>query len=170
MDKRPYPQRETDRIIGETIRRLQDSYAAIKNKNIEPECEHDFYPAFNIYSNGTKHYVLQCIECGWSLSNGIKKKDLDLSKEVPFDPDLYEKRWLVRTRPEYQVYLGSEIWKSKRDRVFRRDNGLCQCCLINDATEVHHKTYERIGREPLFDLVSICRTCHATIHNRIEGI
>ena len=71
---------------------------------------------------------------------------------------------------EYQQYLQTPAWRLKRDAVMKRDNRLCQGCLKNQATEVHHLTYDRIFDEMLFDLVAICRDCHINkIHkNKVE--
>jgi 5-methylcytosine-specific restriction endonuclease McrA len=66
----------------------------------------------------------------------------------------------------YTKYLQSPEWKNKRDLVLKRDNYICQCCLNNYATQVHHKSYEFVdlfGSEPCFDLVSVCGPCHDSI-------
>lgn len=70
--------------------------------------------------------------------------------------------WLRR----YNRYLTSPIWRDKRELVLKRDNHLCQACLKNYATQVHHKSYEFVdlaGNEPCYDLVSICKPCHDLI-------
>lgn len=64
----------------------------------------------------------------------------------------------------YHAYLDSPEWKDKRLRVLNRDKYICQGCLINKATQVHHLTYDRIFKEPLFDLTSVCNDCHHNIH------
>lgn len=67
---------------------------------------------------------------------------------------------------EYTKYLNSPEWKNKRDLVLKRDDYMCQCCLKNYATQVHHKSYEFVdlaGSEPCFDLVSVCKSCHDSI-------
>ena len=69
------------------------------------------------------------------------------------------KRW-------YSEYLSSNEWRQRRLKVLSRDKNTCQACLDSPATEVHHLTYERVGNEPLFDLVSICSSCHQKVHNR----
>jgi len=65
----------------------------------------------------------------------------------------------------YAEYLKSPQWQMKRKKVMERDNGLCQGCLTAPAVDVHHKTYQRVFDEPLFDLVAICRECHSKIHD-----
>ena len=62
----------------------------------------------------------------------------------------------------YKEYSGSPAWKVKRDRVIQRDGGQCVCGA--QATEVHHKTYDNIGKEPLSDLVALCEECHEREH------
>jgi len=72
-----------------------------------------------------------------------------------------------RRRQAYyrDVYLKSDEWQRKRYVVLRRDNWCCVYCGKR-ATEVHHKKYAKynIGSEPIKWLVSVCKTCHDTIH------
>jgi 5-methylcytosine-specific restriction endonuclease McrA len=126
---------------------------------------------------------LQCLRCG-------KPKDLkaaDLSEPqkqsaVIFDPSIEKAFWheraeeyarleqqmLARDRKEfverYNRYLASPEWQKKRDLVLRRDSFLCQGCLHNRATQVHHLHYRRLFREMLFDLTSVCERCHKQVH------
>lgn len=72
-----------------------------------------------------------------------------------------------RRRDYYRnVYLKSEEWNRKRYVVLKRDNWKCVYCG-EKATQVHHKKYARknIGKEPIHWLVSICKTCHESIHS-----
>ena len=66
----------------------------------------------------------------------------------------------------YQEYLKSDTWQRKRKAVLKRDNYLCKHCQKKKAQDVHHKTYDNVGREPLSDLVSLCRECHEKQHIR----
>lgn len=63
------------------------------------------------------------------------------------------------------VYLKSEAWQRKRFVVLKRDNWKCVHCG-QKATEVHHTRYARIniGSEPIEWLVSICSSCHDSLH------
>lgn len=68
---------------------------------------------------------------------------------------------------KYGEYLRSQPWHEIRKRVLDRDRNICQACLKNKATQVHHKSYElynTIGRSAAFELVSICYLCHKLIH------
>jgi hypothetical protein len=67
---------------------------------------------------------------------------------------------------QYNIYLRSPRWRSLRAKVLRRAAGVCEACLERRATQVHHKTYERVYAEVAFDLVAICDECHARLHHR----
>jgi 5-methylcytosine-specific restriction endonuclease McrA len=62
----------------------------------------------------------------------------------------------------YKEYLDSPAWKMKRGAVIERDGSQCVCGA--QATEVHHKTYDNIGKEPPSDLVALCQKCHEREH------
>jgi hypothetical protein len=66
---------------------------------------------------------------------------------------------------EYHAYLQTETWRAKSRKVLRRDP-VCTACGEAPSEQAHHLTYERIYREPLFDLVGVCRPCHASLHRR----
>lgn len=65
---------------------------------------------------------------------------------------------------QYSQYLSSPQWRAKRLLVLDRAGGLCEGCREREASQVHHLTYKRVGREMLFDLVAICGECHDAIH------
>lgn len=69
---------------------------------------------------------------------------------------------------EYSEYLKSPKWRALRDLVLERDKGVCQACLINKATQVHHLTYDNVYNEFAFQLVSVCEDCHNKIHNDVR--
>ena len=75
-------------------------------------------------------------------------------------------RRTIDEKKNYYEYLKSDEWKKLRKSVLRRDNELCICGA--KATEVHHKTYARVGNEPLSDLVSLCRNCHQNVHDNYK--
>ena len=63
----------------------------------------------------------------------------------------------------YAAYMRSYEWICKRREVLSRDNNLCVGCS-QPAEQVRHLTYERLGRERLEDLASLCRECHEKVH------
>lgn len=47
----------------------------------------------------------------------------------------------------YSEYLLSDEWKLKRDAALRAANYVCSECHTKANLNVHHKTYERVGKE-----------------------
>ncbi len=72
----------------------------------------------------------------------------------------------TKGRVDYDEYLKSERWQNLRKSVLYRDKELCICG--GKATEIHHKTYARLGNEFLSDLVSLCRNCHQYVHDNYK--
>lgn len=70
-------------------------------------------------------------------------------------------------KQKYAEELASPHWQRLRLKVLKRDNHLCQSCLIREATDVHHRDYRFRGNEPAFDLISLCSHCHENIHNML---
>jgi HNH endonuclease len=62
-------------------------------------------------------------------------------------------------RARYDEYILSPQWEAKRQKVFlERDR--CERCGRANLLEVHHVTYERLGREPDSELEVLCSFCH----------
>lgn len=68
----------------------------------------------------------------------------------------------LRAMP-YAAYLRTKHWRDLRARVLQRWQGQCEECGER-AREVHHKTYERLGREHMQDLTPLCDDCHRREH------
>lgn len=64
----------------------------------------------------------------------------------------------------YRDYLASDHWKAMRASY--RASGLpCQCLVCDDPRfQLHHRTYTRLGREQLGDVLPLCETCHRKVH------
>jgi 5-methylcytosine-specific restriction endonuclease McrA len=69
-------------------------------------------------------------------------------------------------REEYRRYLQSDEWASRRELVLQRADYLCEGCRLDRATEVHHLSYDHLGQEFLWELVAVCRRCHAEWHSQ----
>jgi 5-methylcytosine-specific restriction endonuclease McrA len=129
---------------------------------------------------GVVVYVRQCLQCGAQVGSEISKAHPDIVRLAtcePFDDDLVARVHLTRQAvveerqrqqveaddawwDTYNAYLRTAAWAERRAKVLKRDNYLCQACLSARATEAHHLTYKHVGREPLFELVAVCATCH----------
>jgi 5-methylcytosine-specific restriction endonuclease McrA len=83
-----------------------------------------------------------------------------------FDRWMFKKKRERRRNYYRNEYLKSDEWRRKRYVVLRRDNWHCVYCGA-PAAQVHHKKYARrnIGREPIEWLVSVCNSCHDSLHN-----
>lgn len=145
------------------------------------KCSHELTrPTRYVQRNGVRYVRHQCAKCGTSVK-GPKMAELEkqgaLIDSLPLWDESLARRWMERKgqfeqmhRPFqarldlYQRYLLSDTWKFKRTRVLRRDAYCCQACRQARADEVHHKSYQNIGDEPLFELLSVCKPCHTELH------
>lgn len=69
----------------------------------------------------------------------------------------------------YSVYLKTTHWQDLRWKVFQADKKKCVRCGKPGST-VHHRTYSRLGRELLEDVVTVCVPCHNYLHIGPEPI
>ena len=124
--------------------------------------------------NGDYQLRKQCIKCTHLEGRAYSQSGVNMSKiqEAATDDSLmfelekgFAQKAEMRKRRFEQMrkYYNSPIWKVKRKKVLVRDSHLCQSCLENRATEVHHLTYEYFQQEPLFTLISVCKPCHDSI-------
>jgi 5-methylcytosine-specific restriction endonuclease McrA len=67
-------------------------------------------------------------------------------------------------RAQYKAYLQSREWRERRRLVLNRARGLCERCRRAQATQVHHLTYDHVGKEFLRELIAVCRNCHKRYH------
>lgn len=69
---------------------------------------------------------------------------------------------------DYREYIWSPAWTEVKRRY--RTSGLPQDCYIcgADRVDLHHKTYKRLGRERLTDLLPLCREHHSAAHRLLN--
>ncbi|MAF43025.1 MAG: hypothetical protein CMI54_02480 [Parcubacteria group bacterium] len=144
-----------------------------------------------INSNKAECFLYQCLNCGkgldtvkkytisqlerdsvklfdYSLIEANDKKRQNAWKEYHDEKDLEQQSKNQEWWKSYNEYLQTPKWKAKRLSVLNRDNYICQGCLKNQAKQAHHLTYDHVGDELLFELVSICEECHIRIHFKKE--
>ena len=72
------------------------------------------------------------------------------------------------TRPsDYYEYIKSQEWIMKANNLKIERGFRCQMCNISGYVmnlNVHHNTYERLGREKDSDLIVLCANCHEIFH------
>lgn len=172
--KIPYAKAEFDALIKALL--------PCEHPRLEMRIERD--------TRGVRRVYHQCPSCG-------DKRGEVAWRKLKIDPDLlppFDAKFLERCREikgaaygiarekfgalrnetwwqQYQAHLDSPAWKSKRLQVFARSSFQCEhgdC--TNQAEQVHHLTYERLGEEPLVDLQAVCIPCHQRIHpERVFG-
>lgn len=140
---------------------------------------------FRVRKNDAAAYVVQCLTCGREIRQ-VRANTPGLQR-IPFDETLQETWqrklktfWKLQTEQReaqrekentewwqrYNLYLKSKDWQERRRLVLERDKYVCQGCMRNKATQVHHLTYEHVTKEFLFELTSLCEACHRRIHPR----
>lgn len=75
----------------------------------------------------------------------------------------YDKDW---NKPNYYEYMNSPEWKAKREERLKHDKFQCQMCHTAKNLVVHHITYDRLGHEDLSDLITLCKKCHESVHEK----
>lgn len=70
----------------------------------------------------------------------------------------------------YRDYLLGNHWKEVKQKYKR--SKLPQHCNVCDSKiklHLHHKTYKRIGKERLTDLIYLCEKCHSFAHDKLRN-
>lgn len=71
----------------------------------------------------------------------------------------------------YETYIRSPEWQAKRRFMLQWANHRCQQCGYSENPEVHHLTYDRLGKERIpEDLEVLCSPCHALLHGRAPRV
>ena len=139
------------------------------------QARHNFVLAFQYCWNGTEFPIFREISVseGEQIHTGYCAIDL-LDDALNLHPDFQEARTLRseiwhailannNSRYIYRKYLSSKAWAETREKFFEQAGRLCIC--DDTATEVHHKTYDNIGKENLLtDLAGLCDRCHERVH------
>lgn len=155
-------------------------------------CAHRFRVGRKTASNGTVMYARQCETCGnqtaWIGRARMTPAEMEAAGDLreKDDPafaawnDFERTAWELyraRTEPgrtmerearrtEYHRWLQTADWQEIRKRRLAMDGHTCQGCGVAAAEQVHHTTYAHATSPFLFELVSLCRDCHARYHDR----
>jgi hypothetical protein len=68
----------------------------------------------------------------------------------------------------YPEYLQTPHWQEVREAALKAADYRCQVCYSPDKVQVHHRTYDRRGRELPSDVTVLCDTCHGLYHSRMR--
>ena len=136
------------------------------------QARHNFVLAFQYCWNGTEFPVFrESINVFERVHTGYCAIDL-LDEALNLYPDFQEARnlrseiWhaiLTENPPnDYNNYLHSQAWAETCQRFFAQVGRLCICG--EQATQVHHRTYDNIGKEDILtDLSGLCNDCHTRV-------
>lgn len=70
-------------------------------------------------------------------------------------------------KEKYKEYLKTQQWKHKKFKRIKLDGYMCQQCFERvklNTSNCHHITYNRLGREHMEDIITVCIACHKKIH------
>ena len=136
------------------------------------QARHNFVLAFQYCWNGKEFPVFREISVNDErIHTGYCAIDL-LDEALRLHPHFQEARnlrseiWQAilsdNSPATYDNYLKSQAWAETRDRFFQQVGRLCICG--EQATEVHHRTYDNIGKEELLtDWSGLCSDCHRRV-------
>jgi 5-methylcytosine-specific restriction endonuclease McrA len=60
----------------------------------------------------------------------------------------------------YDGYVRGSKWRNMRDDMIRLRGEQCERCGYRYELQLHHRSYERLGRELISDLEVLCQPCH----------
>jgi 5-methylcytosine-specific restriction endonuclease McrA len=64
-----------------------------------------------------------------------------------------------------RLQLAIEMYDKLRQQVLLRDGWRCQSCGAMSNLEVHHKEFRsHSGDDTEQNLITLCTSCHATVH------
>lgn len=65
---------------------------------------------------------------------------------------------------DYQRYIKSPQWKARREIIMAYYGRWCRGCLKKTGVlQLHHLTYEHLGRETAADCRVLCADCHREV-------
>lgn len=68
----------------------------------------------------------------------------------------------------YSQYLKSKHWALVKIKFLNSANRKCsKCGKVHKAFHVHHKHYDTLGKENMWDLKLMCEKCHQFHHRKI---
>ena len=73
-----------------------------------------------------------------------------------------------RRTKEYEKHIKSAQWRNTREQMFKLRGKKCEQCDATIDLELHHKTYERFGREGPKDLQILCKRHHKIADRKRE--
>jgi hypothetical protein len=76
---------------------------------------------------------------------------------------------LTMNKLQYKEYLNSEHWVNFRKEVYSKRKR-CQKCCSKVKLNIHHITYDNLGKETHDDVLVLCNVCHFKGHKKPKFI
>ena len=101
---------------------------------------------------------------------------LEVCKSLDLPEDFIERAYTIRNK--YTKSKGTMIKEKKsRYNTKKRSGDICEICLLNVGTEIHHLQYQKnannegiingdFHKDHVANLINICSDCHDKIHNK----
>ena len=115
------------------------------------EVEMDIYELDAVYEMNDLDYDPLYWEMTFEFGRGLVKRDKVIASN-----------W----RSVYLDYIASPVWKAKAFDAREAADNKCQLCNSPKYLQVHHRTYDRLGKEPISDLITLCSDCHSKFHDK----
>ena len=161
--------------MGKSWYRLTETEALYYFENVFSDAERElFWRHVDEYqlALGRRMGGMLIDELSWFVFMKRNFRLIGLPNEDLFSPDArrrMSRKSQVKHETSYSRYSGyiqSSHWKDIRRQRLAMDGFQCSMCGTAKNLEVHHLTYERLGHEDLDDLVSLCKRCHAIVHEK----
>lgn len=71
---------------------------------------------------------------------------------------------------DYREYLQSRHWKKFKYKYKQTHKNICLYCLKERKyLDIHHLSYENLGREQEQDCIFLCYHCHSLLHKALDN-
>jgi hypothetical protein len=95
------------------------------------------------------------------INNHSRSKKQSLESKGLIDAKKYS-----HENPKYIAYITSTEWQLKKEEAYSYHGKVCLACFDSEnSIDIHHKTYSRFEKEDMTDLIPLCRSCHAKVHD-----
>jgi len=164
----------TEFKIKEVIHKLRGEYKKHDHGNMALiKTQHNEYTSYRLVCEECLSVIINYVPDYFvsycqSSNNEFLKKLINDCKELTED-GFYKKYALKIPKEvfsEYTLYLTTDKWNRKKQNRLALDQHQCRLCFSLDNLQVHHMTYDRLFDENFSDLLTVCKSCHETIHGR----
>ena len=157
----------------DSIKLLQDSKEPF-NEEVNKEIS-QWFAARGIAKWFAKQYQPACFDIDAAVSWNSECREFKEVQGQFWHNLICSHEGRVSQNPYYNIYIRNSYgWKRIRNKRKEVDGDLCVCGQSYFGSglpivqfKVHHKTYERVGKEHLSDLIRLCEVCHEDYHRRV---